>query len=629
MAAAVPAGFTVVALIAAFNEEDVIDQVVTDLIDQGIAVYLIDDGSTDRTVSAVMHHLGRGLLHVERREPTATFDWSALLTRKEHLARELSADWFLHQDADEFRESPWTDLNLRDALWLVQCHGYNAVDFEVLNFRPTTERPSGPDVRTSMRFYELADDWDAVQVKAWQKQPSVDLTSVGGHEARFDGRRIFPIPFLSRHYPIRSQSHGTRKVFAERRPRFVSGELQRGWHVQYDAMTPGQNFVREVSDLLEFDPVRVRLDLALGHREVLNLSSQLADARRQHTVYVAEIEELKRRTEDADARSQICLSDLAVAREEIAAAHKLLDRERDEATKLQGALATSADARVELERTLQGSKQEKKRLEEHNAFLQHRLHEYAAEADRSRNEVQELRASRSWRITAPLRAVYQLGLRTEPGAGHAQSARLQPVSTVWGLDRGIPIDRHYIEHFLRAHRQDVHGRVLEVKDSGYARMLDEGQVLQLDVLDVDGTNPNATLIADLARADHLEDAQFDCFILTQTLHIIYDIHSALRHGIRLLKPGGVLLCTIPAISRVNYENGGVTSGDYWRLTQAAVRRLFDEFLPSTSTEIATYGNVAVCSAFLYGLATTEIPPEDLEFNDPWFPLIHCIRAVKG
>jgi hypothetical protein len=80
---------------------------------------------------------------------------------------------------------------------------------------------------------------------------------------------------------------------------------------------------------------------------------------------------------------------------------------------------------------------------------------------------------------------------------------------------------------------------------------------------------------------------------------------------------------------VNYENGGLQSGDYWRLTHAAVRRLFDEVLPATSTEITTYGNVAVCSAFLYGLAATEIPPEDLAFSDPWFPLIHCIRAVKG
>ena len=35
------------------------------------------------------------------------------------------------------------------------------------------------------------------------------------------------------------------------------------------------------------------------------------------------------------------------------------------------------------------------------------------------------------------------------------------------------------------------------------------------------------MIADLASADHLEDSQFDCFILTQTLHIIYDIRSAL------------------------------------------------------------------------------------------------------
>ncbi len=211
MAAAVPTEFTVVALIAAFNEEDVIDQVVTDLIEQGISVYLIDDGSNDHTVSAVMRHLGHGLLEVERREPTATFNWSALLARKEQLARELSADWFLHQDADEFRESPWAEVGLREALWRVDTQGYNAVDFKVLNFRPTTEAPLASDVRVSMRHYEPAAEWDALQVKAWRKQPSIDFASLGGHAAQFDGRRIYPIRFLSRHYPIRSQSHGLRK----------------------------------------------------------------------------------------------------------------------------------------------------------------------------------------------------------------------------------------------------------------------------------------------------------------------------------------------------------------------------------------------------------------------------------
>src|SRR5829696_9316780 len=47
--------------------------------------------------------------------------------------------------------------------------------------------------------------------------------------------------------------------------------------------------------------------------------------------------------------------------------------------------------------------------------------------------------------------------------------RITPLSRRWGADRGTPIDRWYIERFLEAHRGDIHGRVLEVKDAGYAR----------------------------------------------------------------------------------------------------------------------------------------------------------------
>ena len=53
------------------------------------------------------------------------------------LAATLEANWFLHHDADEFRESPWPDLDLLGALERVDALGYSAIDFRVLNFRPT------------------------------------------------------------------------------------------------------------------------------------------------------------------------------------------------------------------------------------------------------------------------------------------------------------------------------------------------------------------------------------------------------------------------------------------------------------------------------------------------------------
>jgi len=38
-------------------------------------------------------------------------------------------------------------------------------------------------------------------------------------------------------------------------------------------------------------------------------------------------------------------------------------------------------------------------------------------------------------------------------------------------------------------------------------------------------------------------------VFTQTLHLIYDVRSAIRTLHRVLKPGGVLLATFPGISQ--------------------------------------------------------------------------------
>lgn len=209
----------------------------------------------------------------------------------------------------------------------------------------------------------------------------------------------------------------------------------------------------------------------------------------------------------------------------------------------------------------------------------------------------------------------------------ADLRRTTPISDTWGTDRGLPLDRYYIQAFLERHRQDVRGHVLEVKDSGYADVYGSGQVTRVDVLDVDPTNEKATIVADLAAADSIADDSFDCFILTQTLGLIYDPASAVAEAFRILKPGGVLLCTVPAAGRISYEDRHL-DGDFWRFTEASVRRIFANAFPVESFEVSGHGNVLACTAFLYGLAGHEITREELDVPDPFFPLVYAIRAVK-
>ncbi len=126
--------------------------------------------------------------------------------------------------------------------------------------------------------------------------------------------------------------------------------------------------------------------------------------------------------------------------------------------------------------------------------------------------------------------------------------RTTPLSDHWGMERGTPIDRHYISQFLGAHRGDIHGHVLEVKDHRYVDMFGAA-VTRIDVLDIDRTNSAATLVADLCAADVVPSDEFDCIVLTQTLQFIFDATAAIRHLHRILRPGGVLLTTVPSIIR--------------------------------------------------------------------------------
>ncbi len=213
--------FLIIAIIAAHNEDDIIYYVVGDLIKQGIHVYFIDHCSTDNTVQEASKWIGRGLIHIEHfpedagysQQNTTRYIWRDILKRKEELALSLDADWFIHHDADEFRESPWTDLTLCEAIKTVDDLGYSAIDFKILNFRPIDNSfVAGSDVRECLKYFEWGEESNRIQTKAWKKQSErVDLVSSGGHEVKFKGRQVFPVQFVLRHYPVRSQSHGGRR----------------------------------------------------------------------------------------------------------------------------------------------------------------------------------------------------------------------------------------------------------------------------------------------------------------------------------------------------------------------------------------------------------------------------------
>lgn len=203
---------------------------------------------------------------------------------------------------------------------------------------------------------------------------------------------------------------------------------------------------------------------------------------------------------------------------------------------------------------------------------------------------------------------------------------LTPFSTQFGYDRGGPIDRYYIEGFLREKAAFIQGRVLEIGDNDYTLRFGGENVLQSDILHIDATNPKATFIGDLSAAPHLPNNAFDCLVLTQTLHLIYDFKGALHTCFRILKPGGVLLLTVPGITPI--DRGEWRATWYWSFTNSALRRLFTEAFGEDSFEISSFGNVHVATAYLYGLGLPEIDPQKLGYYDPQFQVINAVKAVK-
>lgn len=229
-------------------------------------------------------------------------------------------------------------------------------------------------------------------------------------------------------------------------------------------------------------------------------------------------------------------------------------------------------------------------------------------------------------MKAQLKSILQATVRRVVPAGAKGSP--QPISRIFGLERGQPIDRYYIEKFIAANRDCLRGVALEIAEPQYAQVY-RGQLEKIEILHVSPDAKGATIIGDLTRSSELPSDVADCFICTQTYQFIYDVAAALRGSVRLLRPGGTLLATFSGISQVSRYDMD-RWGDFWRFTDASVRRLLQEVFPPDAIEVVSYGNVLAAKALLDGLSVEDIEQRSwLDAMDADYPVIIGARAQKA
>lgn len=245
------------AIVSQFNEVDIIDPVVNHLLAQGIDVHVIDNWSDDGSYEAVeeLVKANPDRVSIERfpKQDSHKYEWAKILERVAEVAKEKPRyKWIISNDADEIRWSPWPGISLQKAISFIDRLGFNIIDYTVFNFSPTAHGyQRGMDPLEFFRYGDFGHEgWHFTQLKTWKNDPKADIASSSGHLVKVPNPKIFPLKFFLGHYPLRSNAQASKKIFEDRKPRFLADERKRGWHSHYDKIGRRQDFICSEGELI-------------------------------------------------------------------------------------------------------------------------------------------------------------------------------------------------------------------------------------------------------------------------------------------------------------------------------------------------------------------------------------------
>lgn len=203
--------------------------------------------------------------------------------------------------------------------------------------------------------------------------------------------------------------------------------------------------------------------------------------------------------------------------------------------------------------------------------------------------------------------------------------RTTPLHPAFGYHRGTPVDRYYIERFLRNHAELIRGDGLEIGEDRYLSEIGGSRLTSVTTLQLAEPGPGR-LVGDLTEPETLPEGVFDCFICTQTLNFVFDVRTALHSCHRVLKPGGHLLLTVAGTSQISRYDAD-RWGDYWRFTPQGLSRLAQDVFGAEGA-VSGWGNVLSATSLFHGIVAEELEPEELDEVGTDYPVVISFVGAK-